>query len=68
LDYWRRPESDSPNEWIQGKAFDPKALGPMTGEEVERSLFAWDRLRRRLLPFIAEYPLVLSLAAGRTWR
>ena len=35
----------------------------MTGEEVERSLFEWDRLRRRMLPFIAEYPLVLSPAA-----
>jgi hypothetical protein len=35
----------------------------MTGEDVERSLFGWDRFRRRMLPFIAEYPLVLSPAA-----
>ena len=31
--------------------------------EVERSLFEWDRFRRRMLPFIREYPLVLSPAA-----
>jgi amidase len=66
LDYWRRPESESADEWVKGGVFDPKRLGPMTAaEEVERSLFEWDRLRRRLLPFIATYPLVLSPAAEK---
>jgi len=63
LDYWRRPESDSAEEWVKGGVSDSRGLGPMTGEEVERSLFEWDRFRRRMLPFIAEYPLVLSPAA-----
>jgi amidase len=66
LDYWRRPESDSPDEWVKGGIHDPRGLGPMTSaEEVERSLFEWDRLRRRMLPFIGTYPLVLSPAAVR---
>jgi amidase len=34
-------------------------------DEVERSLFEWDRLQRRMLPFIATYPLVLSPAAEK---
>ena len=63
FDYWRRPESDSREEWVKGGVSDPRGLGPMTGEEVERSLFEWDRFRRRMLPFIAEYPPVLSPAA-----
>jgi amidase len=57
LDYWRRPESDSPDEWVKGGVLDRRGLGPMTGEGVEPSLFEWDRFRRRMLPFIAEYPL-----------
>jgi amidase len=65
LDYWRRPESDSPDGWVPGEAHDPRGLGPMSAEDVERSLFEWDRFRRRLLPFIAAYPLVLSPAAEK---
>ena len=66
LDYWRRPESDSPDEWVKGGIADPAGRGPMiTSEEVERSLFQWDSLRRRMLPFIAMYPLVLSPAAEK---
>lgn len=66
LDYWRRPESASPDEWVKGGIFDPENLGPMrTADEVERSLFEWDRFRRRMLPFIAKYPLVLSPAAEK---
>jgi amidase len=37
----------------------------ITAEEVERSLFYWDRLRPCMLPFIATYPLVLSPAAQK---
>jgi len=65
LDYWRRPESDSPDEWVDGGGFDPAGLGPMAAAEVERSLFEWDRFRRRMLPFVGEYPLVLSPAAEK---
>ena len=66
LDYWRRPESDSADEWVRGGIGDPESLGPMQDpEEVERSLFEWDRFRRRMLPFIRAYPLVLSPAAQK---
>jgi amidase len=66
LDHWRRPESDSADAWVRGGIADPESLGPMQDpEEVERSLFEWDRLRRRMLPFIATYPLVLSPAAEK---
>jgi amidase len=66
LDYWRRPESSSAEKWVTGGIFDPEQLGPMTAaDEVERSLFEWDRFRRRMLPFVARYPLVLSPAAQK---
>jgi len=66
LDYWRRPESNSADEWVKGGIADPAGLGPMmNAEAVERSLFEWDRLRRRMIPFIATYPLVLSPAAQK---
>jgi amidase len=65
LDYWRRPESDSPDEWVNGGGFDPDGLGPMSAEDVERSLFEWDRFRRRMLPFVQSHPLVLSPAAEK---
>lgn len=65
LDYWRRPESDSADQWVDGGGFDPAGLGPMSVEEVQRSLFEWDRFRRRMLPFLRAYPLVVSPAAEK---
>jgi amidase len=65
LDYWRRPESDSADEWVSGGGFDPAGLGPMSAEDVQRSLFEWDRFRRRILPFLHAYPLVVSPAAEK---
>jgi amidase len=34
----------------------------MTGEEVERSIFQWDRLRRTMLAFLEHRDLVISPA------
>ena len=49
LDYWRRPESQSPDEWVKGGIHDPRRLGPISAaEDVELSLFEWDRFRRRI--------------------
>lgn len=53
------------DEWVDGGGFDPAGLGPMSATRVERSLFEWDRFRRRMLPFVDEYPLVLSPAAEK---
>ena len=60
-DYWRRPESDSADEWVVDAA-EPETI---TATDVQRSLFEWDRFRRRLLPFFKQYPLVLSPAAEK---
>ncbi|GIJ45212.1 amidase [Virgisporangium aliadipatigenens] len=65
LAYWRRPESLSPDEWVPDGGFDPAVLGPLDAEAVERSLFEWDRFRRRMLPFLNDHPLVLSPAAEK---
>ncbi|GIJ55773.1 amidase [Virgisporangium aurantiacum] len=59
-DYWRRPESDSADEWVADRK--PSEL---TAIDVQRSLFEWDRFRRRMLPFLHEYPLVVSPAAEK---
>ncbi len=65
LDYWRRPQSDSADEWVNGGGFDPAGLGPISAQDVQRSLFEWDRFRRRTLPFLRAYPLVVSPAAQK---
>jgi amidase len=58
LRYWRRPESASPDEWV--------ADGPpqLSSEEVERHLFEWDRFRRVLLGFMADYDVILTPTAA----
>jgi hypothetical protein len=55
--YWRRPESASPDEWI------PDGPALLSSEEVERHLLHWDRFRRTLLAWMADYDLVLTPAA-----
>ncbi|MBK8047282.1 MAG: amidase [Anaerolineales bacterium] len=56
-DYWRRPESESWDEW---RADGEVVLSSLA---VEQHLFAWDRFRRSLLSFMAQYDLVLTPAA-----
>lgn len=55
--YWRRPESASQDEWL------PDGPALLSSEEVERHLFHWDRFRRSLLAWMADYDLVLTPAA-----
>jgi amidase len=55
--YWQRPESASPDEWV------PDGPALLNSEEVERHLFHWDRFRRTLLAWMADYDLVLTPAA-----
>jgi amidase len=62
LRYWRRPESASADEWV---ADGPVHLG---SEEVERHLFEWDRFRRALLGFLADYDVILTPAAEQPAR
>jgi amidase len=55
--YWARPESMDLGEWR------PHGPSSLTADEVERSLFEWDRFRRSMLGFMADYDVVLSPAA-----
>jgi len=45
-DYWRRPESESWEEWL------PDGEVQLASAAVERHLFEWDRFRRGLIGFI----------------
>jgi len=57
--YWQRAESESGDEWIwNGET-------PLTGVDVGRHLFEWDRFRRSLIGFMAHYDIILTPAAER---
>jgi amidase len=57
--YWQRPESTSPDEWVaDGEA-------RLSSEEVEQHLFTWDRFRRALIGFMVHYDVILTPAAER---
>jgi amidase len=59
LAYWARPESYSWTEWRHNREH---TLSP---EEIERSIFEWDRLRRDFLGFMRTYDAILCpVAAG----
>ena len=57
--YWRRPESESWDAWA------PDGEAKLSGEEVERHLFEWDRFRRRLIRFMARYDVILTPVAEK---
>jgi amidase len=57
--YWQRPESASADEWVPDGEF------TLSSEEVEEHLFAWDRFRRALTGFMADYDVILPPAAER---
>ena len=57
LAYWRRVQSPNWNEWAPDK---PHTL---SNEEIERSIFEWDRFRRTLLAFIEPFDLLVCPAA-----
>jgi amidase len=55
--YWRRPESQSPDEWI------PDGQVHLSSLEVEEHLFSWDRFRRSMLAFMDDFDVILTPAA-----
>jgi amidase len=57
--YWSRPESASADEWV------PDAEARLSSIEVEQHLFNWDRFRRALIGFMADYDVILTPAAER---
>jgi amidase len=57
--YWQRPESESANEWITTEKVQ------LSSVEVEQHLFSWDRFRRALIAFMANYDVILTPVAER---
>ncbi len=55
--YWARPESISLHRWR------PWHTSTLSADEVERSIFEWDRLRRSFLRFMQEFDLLVCPAA-----
>lgn len=57
--YWQRPESASPDEWVAD------GTARLSSLEVEQHLFEWDRFRRALIGFMAQYDVIVTPAAER---
>jgi len=57
-DYWARPESLSLSRW------QPWGASALAADDIERSLFEWDRLRRAFLQFMADIDLIVCPAAA----
>ena len=57
--YWQRPESAAADTWIADGAV------TLSSEAVEAHLFAWDRFRRALIGFMAEYDVIVTPTAER---
>jgi amidase len=56
--YWSRPESMSLNRWL------PTKEAQMSADDVERSLFEWDRFRRFMLLFMEDYDVIVCPVAA----
>ena len=56
--YWARPESTSLSEWR------PPTASTLTADDVERSLFEWDRLRRDVLQFMQRFDVIVCPVAA----
>lgn len=57
--YWARIQSGASwNEWIAD------GVGTLTGDEVDESLFEWDRLRRSMISFIEGFDVIICPAAA----
>jgi amidase len=58
-EYWSRPESTSADEWANTEESKLSSL------EVEEHLFRWDRFRRALIGFMANYDIILTPVAEK---
>jgi amidase len=57
LAYWARVQSPSWSEW------EPPSEATMSADETERSIFEWDRFRRAMLAFVAEFDVIVCPVA-----
>ena len=58
LDYWRRPSSASWQRWVA--SLDAR----LSGEDVERHLFEWERFRRHMALFMEDYDVIVCPAGA----
>jgi amidase len=56
--YWARPESMSLDTW------QPWGRSTLSADDVEASLFRWDRLRRAFLQFMGDVDIIVCPAAA----
>ena len=56
--YWRRPESVSNSTWA------PPYPSSLTADEVEKSLFDWDHLRRSFFAFMQDFDAIVCPVAA----
>ncbi len=59
LDYWARPSSASWQRWA------PSKDARLSGDDVERHLFEWERFRRYMLLFMEDYDVVVCPVAAQ---
>jgi amidase len=55
--YWRRMQSPSWNEWA------PPGPSTLSADEIERSIFEWDRFRRAMTAFIEGFDAIVCPVA-----
>jgi amidase len=57
IGYWRRMRSYSWSEWTPRRGTD------VSPEDIERSVFEWDRFNRGMIGFMEDYDLILTPAS-----
>jgi amidase len=57
-DYWSRPESISSTRW------QPYKTATLTGDDVERHLFEWERFRVHMHVFMEDYDVIVCPVAA----
>ena len=56
--YWSRVQSSSLTEW------NPPRTSTLTADEVERSIFEWERFRGSMLRFMDDYDIIVCPATA----
>jgi amidase len=56
--YWARPESASLQRWVTYRE------STLSADDIERSLFEWDRFRRYMLLFMEDYDVIVCPVAS----
>jgi amidase len=57
-DYWSRPDSLSSTRW------EPHRPATLSGDDVERHFFEWERFRMHMLAFMEDYDVIVCPVAA----